>query len=50
MGRQAAEMMLAKITTGQPQPSWVFPGSIIQGKTAVALQPRRRALAKALRA
>lgn len=49
MGRQAAEMMLAKITSGHPQPSRVFSGSIIDGKTAAAVRAPKRLAARALR-
>jgi LacI family transcriptional regulator len=46
MGRQAAEMMLAKISSAQPQPSRVFRGSLIEGNTTAAAPaspaPRRQ--------
>lgn len=49
MGRQAAEMMLAKITSGNAQPSRVFCGSVIQGKTVAPVRPQKRAVARAAR-
>jgi DNA-binding LacI/PurR family transcriptional regulator len=42
MGRSAAEMMLAKISSGHPQPSQVFHGKLIEGDTVAPARPRKR--------
>ena len=48
MGRCAAEMMLAKITSGNPQPSRVFRGTLMERATVSTIGPGKRTLKRSV--